>query len=120
MIGITTAMVSRKAVVSHCAAFAVICRSTISRGSATLMIVSFRIIVKVEISSSMITTRSRAEICGGVNSPDMSGDTGSECITELGWIEERDRRKTAPRPGVARLRPRVKAPVGAGYPQADT
>ena len=59
--GMTTAMVSRKAVVSHWAALAVTPRSVISRGSATDMIVSLRIIVKVDTSRSAITTRLRAE-----------------------------------------------------------
>lgn len=42
----TTAMVSMNPVVNHCAVVAVMERSVIRRGSATLMIVSLRIITK--------------------------------------------------------------------------
>ncbi len=55
-IGITTAMVSRKPLVSHCAVRAVMSRSEISTGSATLMIVSLRIMTKAEKTSSAMMT----------------------------------------------------------------
>src|SRR5687767_9250176 len=51
----TTAIVSKKPLVSHCTVVAGTPRSTISRGSATLMIVSLRIITKADITSSPMT-----------------------------------------------------------------
>ncbi len=60
--GITTAMVRRNAVVSHCAALAVTPRSVISGWIATLMMVSLRNTTKVETSSSAITSRLRAAV----------------------------------------------------------
>lgn len=74
VIGITTAMVRRNAVVSHCAALAVTPRSTISRGIATAMTVSFRIMTKVDINKSAITSRSRAALSGA--SPSSGGRAG--------------------------------------------
>ncbi len=55
VIGITTAIVSKNAVVSHCAASAPTPRLTISRGIATFIIVSFRITTNADTSSSRIT-----------------------------------------------------------------
>ena len=52
MIGMTTAMVSRKPLVSHCAVPTVTSRSATSTGSATLMIVSLRIMTKADATSS--------------------------------------------------------------------
>ena len=59
VVGMTTAMVSMKAVVSHCTVPAVRSRSTISTGSATPMIVSLRMTTKVATSSVAMTLRSR-------------------------------------------------------------
>jgi hypothetical protein len=52
VIGMTTAMVSRKPLVSHCAVPMVTSRSATSTGSATLMIVSLRIMTKADATSS--------------------------------------------------------------------
>ena len=60
VVGMTTAIVSMKAVVSHCTVRAEIPRSTINRGSATLMIVSFKITTKAVTSRIAMTWRSRA------------------------------------------------------------
>lgn len=62
--GITTAMVSRKAVVSHCAVLAVTPRSFISGWMATLMIVSLRKTTKVETSNNPMTSLLRAAVAG--------------------------------------------------------
>ena len=62
MVGMTTAMVSMNAVVSHCTVRALMPRSTIRWGSATLMIVSFKIITKVATSRVTMIVRSRALI----------------------------------------------------------
>src|SRR5687768_6782463 len=53
--GMTTAIVSRKPLVSHCAVLTVTRRSAISAGSATLMIVPLRIMTNAEPTSSAIT-----------------------------------------------------------------
>ena len=55
VIGMTTAIVSRNAVVSHCAALASTPRLTINGGIATPMIVSFRITTNADTKSSRIT-----------------------------------------------------------------
>src|SRR5699024_296275 len=60
--GITTAMVSMKPVVSHCAVSSLRSRSAMIGGSATDRIVSFRITTKALTSSSVITLRSRGDI----------------------------------------------------------
>jgi hypothetical protein len=60
VIGMTTAIVSRKPVVSHCPVAALMSRSSMSRGRATPMIVSLRITTNAETSSSPITSRSSA------------------------------------------------------------
>ena len=62
VVGITTAMVSMNAVVSHCPVRALTSRSAISRGSATPMIVSFRITTKAATSRVPMMVRSRALI----------------------------------------------------------
>jgi hypothetical protein len=67
----TTAMVSMNAVVSHCTVRAEISRSTISRGSATLMIVSLRITTNAATSRIAMTWRSRA---------------GSRCEAPASWL----------------------------------
>jgi hypothetical protein len=54
--GITTAMVSRNAVVSHCAALAGTLKLPIRRGIATPMIVSLRITTNAEISRRLMTS----------------------------------------------------------------
>ena len=56
MIGMTTAIVSMKAVVSHCAAVAVMLRSFMRRGRATPIMVSFKMTTKAETRSSRITS----------------------------------------------------------------
>ena len=61
VIGMTTAMVSMNAVVSHCTVRALISRSTIKRGSATLMIVSLRITTNVATSNMPMICRSRVD-----------------------------------------------------------
>ena len=48
--GMTTAIVNRNPVVSHCAVVAVMFRSTIRVGSATLMIVSLRIMTNAAMT----------------------------------------------------------------------
>ena len=53
-------MVSMNAVVSHCTVRAETPRSTINRGSATLMIVSFKITTKAATRRIAMTWRSRA------------------------------------------------------------
>ena len=67
--GITTAMVSRKAVVSHWAALASIEKASMRRGRATLMSVSLRMTTKVEISSSVITSLLRAPTAEVLSAP---------------------------------------------------
>ena len=62
VIGMTTAMVSRNAVVSHCARPAVTPRSSMRRGIATLMIVSLRKTTKVDTSNRPMTSRLRAAV----------------------------------------------------------
>jgi hypothetical protein len=56
VIGMTTAIVSMNAVVSHCAAVAVMLRSFMRCGKATPMIVSFKITTNADTSSSRITS----------------------------------------------------------------
>lgn len=51
----TTAMVSRNAVVSHCTSVAGALKASISGGRATLMAVSLSITTKVETSSVLMT-----------------------------------------------------------------
>src|SRR5690606_29199808 len=67
VIGMTTAMVSMKAEVSHWAAPAVISRSFIRCGMATLMMVSLRITTNADTSKSAITKRLRAEVSLSLN-----------------------------------------------------
>src|SRR3954470_8941201 len=55
-----TDIVSRKPAVSHWPTLASTFRSTSSTGSATVMIVSFRITTNVDTSSTPMTVRSRA------------------------------------------------------------
>ncbi len=57
--GMTTDIVRRNAVVSHCTAPAVTCRSCMSRGMATAMSVSLRMTTKVATSSRLMTSRLR-------------------------------------------------------------
>ena len=57
--GITTAIVSMNAVVSHCAALAVMFRSAMRRGRATPMIVSFRMTMNAETNRIVMTSRLR-------------------------------------------------------------
>jgi hypothetical protein len=52
----STAIVSRNPLVSHCAVPTVTPRSAMSAGSATLMIVSLRIMTNAEPTSSQITS----------------------------------------------------------------
>ena len=59
VIGMTTDIVSRNPAVSHCPTLAETCRSAISTGSATLMIVSFRMTTNADTSSTVITVRDR-------------------------------------------------------------
>ncbi len=59
--GITAAMVSMKAVESHCAVCAVMCSASISRGMALIMIVSLRMTTNVASTSSRITAGVRPE-----------------------------------------------------------
>ena len=62
VIGMTTAMVSRNAPVTHWAAAAVTPRLTMSGGIATLMIVSFKITTNDETSSRLMTRRLRRAV----------------------------------------------------------
>src|SRR4051794_30352268 len=55
----TTDIVSRKPAVSHCPTAAETCRSVISTGNATLMIVSFRMTTNADTSRTTITVRER-------------------------------------------------------------
>ncbi len=64
VMGMTVAMVSRNAVVSHCAELAGTSKLCMSRGIATPMIVSLRITTKAEISSRSMTSRWRGSIFG--------------------------------------------------------
>ncbi|GGR21813.1 hypothetical protein GCM10010196_14190 [Agromyces mediolanus] len=64
VIGMTTAIVSMNAVVSHCAADSEMCRSSTRCGMATPMIVSLRKTTKVAPSSSQMTLVSRAPCSG--------------------------------------------------------
>ncbi len=75
VIGITTAMVNRNAVVSHWAAPAVTLRSSIRLGMATLMMVSLRNTTKVDTSSRAITSRLRLATSGS-----RAGSSGTESI----------------------------------------
>jgi len=83
VIGITTAMVSRNAVVSHWAALAVTPRSSISCGIATLMMVSLRNTTKVEVSSSAITSRLRAA-CGAAIGMALGAASGAR-VSAVMW-----------------------------------
>jgi hypothetical protein len=58
--GITTAIVSRNAVASHCPVVGWMRRSSIRRGSATFMIVSLRITTNADTSRMVMTSLSRA------------------------------------------------------------
>ncbi|MCB5293348.1 hypothetical protein BJQ90_02796 [Arthrobacter sp. SO3] len=70
VVGITTAIVSIKPVDSHCTVGAVTPRSTISRCSATFMMVSFRMTTKVATSRvPIMVTDSRDIFAGGVATP---------------------------------------------------
>lgn len=80
MIGMTTAIVSRNPLVSHCAVAGVTRRSAIRAGSATLMIVSFRIITNAEPTSSPMISRAPA----GSRSVSRSG-AGSVVTTCSSW-----------------------------------
>ena len=64
VIGMMTARVSMKAVVSHCAIAAVTPRSSMSSGIATPNSVSLRITTKAETSRSEMTRLCRASIVG--------------------------------------------------------
>jgi hypothetical protein len=55
VIGMTTAIVSKNAVVTHCAAAAVTPKLCMRGGIATLMIVSFKITTNAETSKSLMT-----------------------------------------------------------------
>ena len=81
MIGMTTAIVSRKPLVSHCAVPMVTPRSAISAGSATLMIVSLRIMTNAEPTSSQMTSDALAagEVCGS------AGAAGSASGRPVRW-----------------------------------
>src|SRR5688572_28022853 len=61
--GITTAIVKRNAVVTHWAAFAVTPRLSMSRGMATLMIVSLRITTNDATNNRLMTSLLRAVTC---------------------------------------------------------
>ena len=80
VIGITTAMVSRNAVVNHCAAPAVTPRSAIRWGMATLMIVSLRMTTKLDTSSSAMTRRLRAASLGLMAA---AGANGSRLVASV-------------------------------------
>src|SRR5690606_19728208 len=71
----TTAIVSRKPLVNHCAVVTEMRRSSISAGSATLMIVSLRIITNAEPTSSQITSDAPAVgvVCGSVPGSPVAG-----------------------------------------------
>ena len=62
VIGITAAMVSMKAVESHCAVCSVMFSAPISSGIALIMIVSLRMTTNVASTSSRITAGVRPEI----------------------------------------------------------
>jgi hypothetical protein len=64
VVGITTAIVNRNPVVTHCAVAAVIRKSTMRLGRATLMIVSLRI-TKNEATRSMPMTIHVCRVIGG-------------------------------------------------------
>ena len=77
--GMTTAMVSMNAVVSHCAVAAVTLNSAISSGSATDMIVSLRITTNAAATSSEISRTVAAgsaaeagELCGVAEASDVT------------------------------------------------
>ena len=53
VVGITTAIVSMNAVVSHWATRSTMCRSSMMRVSATFIAVSLRITTKVAMTASM-------------------------------------------------------------------
>ena len=76
-------MVSMNAEVNHCAALALISRSTMRWGMATLMMVSLRITTKAETSNRPMTSLLRAVLSGspkgawGADAPFTSvGDIG--------------------------------------------
>src|SRR6185312_5322932 len=62
--GMTTAMVSRNAVVSHCASLAETWSASLMVGMATLRMVSFSITTKAETSSRLMTRLLRAALDG--------------------------------------------------------
>ena len=83
--GMTTAIVSMKAVDSHWARPAVTCRSVIRRGRATFMIVSLRMTTKVAMSKIRMTARSRAgraSGAAGMGRPPGSVETQASSMTE--------------------------------------
>ena len=89
VVGMTTAMVSMNAVVSHCPVRALTPRSTINRGSATPMIVSFRITTNAATSRvPMIRRDCAGSLSAGACGPDvvvtMSAATLSERASGAG------------------------------------
>ena len=64
LIGITTAMVKRNAVASHCAALGVVPKASRIVGMATFMMVSLSITTKAEASSRLMTRLLRAALSG--------------------------------------------------------
>ena len=73
-------MVSRKPVVNHCAVAALMLRSIMSVGKATLMIVSLRMTTKVEMIRMPMTRRFRAAIWSAV---DRSSGTGADAVSGI-------------------------------------
>ena len=63
VIGITTAIVSMKLVVSHCATSAEIPKSTISTGSATASVVSLRITTNAAATRIPMSSRAFTVSC---------------------------------------------------------
>ena len=92
VVGMTTAIVSMNAVVSHCASTAVIPRSPMRWGIATPIVVSLRIATKAAASSSQMTRFSFAPtVADEVRSRSVSTDAmGTPEVIEGGCCADED------------------------------
>src|SRR5690606_19455318 len=118
--GMTTAITSMNAEVSHCPVETGMPRSRLSTGSATLMIVSFRITTNAEERSSGITNLSprrgsapvSAAVCSGRPVTVLLGVLGGVCAERgaRGRARERGRTRPGRRPAAPRGAPPLRAP----------
>src|SRR5699024_3247217 len=87
VVGITTAMVSINAVVSHCACTAVMPRSSMRCGIATPIVVSFNIATNAAPSMSQIARDSSGESCVRAVPGDGWEDIGDLTVTGKRGVE---------------------------------